>query len=70
MRKLIDVGMQIVFFDVGCKMVRGVMVIARGVRYGTLYKLYACTIEYNSTSMKINSMEEVRFSPSIDAHGF
>jgi predicted metal-dependent enzyme (double-stranded beta helix superfamily) len=51
-------------------MVRGAMVIARGARYGTLYKLDACTVECNSTSMKRESMEEVGVSPSTDGHGF
>lgn len=69
-RKLIDVGVQVVFFDAGCKMVRGVMVIARSVRYDTLYKLDACTIDCNSTSVKNKSMEEVRVSPSANGHGF
>ena len=42
--KLGDVGVQIVFSSDGCKMTRGSMVLAKGVRMGTLYKLDACTI--------------------------
>lgn len=63
-----------VFSDAGCKMVRGAMVIARGVRFGTLYKLEAYTVDYNSTSIKIKSidtsLEDVRVSPLVDGHGF
>ena len=69
-KKLIDAGVQVVFYDVRCKIVRCVMLIATGVRYGTLYKLDACTIECNNTYMKTNSIEYVRVSPSIDGHGF
>jgi hypothetical protein len=42
-------------------MVRGAMVITRGVRYGTLYKLDACTVECNSTSVKRKFVEEREF---------
>ena len=37
-------GVKIVCGDGGCKMVRGSMVLMRGVRYGTLYKLLGKTI--------------------------
>ena len=45
-------GVQIVFLSDGCKMTRGSMVLAKGVRMGTLYKLDACTIQCNSASVK------------------
>ena len=50
--KLGDVGVQIVFPSDGCKMTRGSMVLAKGVRMGTLCRLDACTIRCNSASMK------------------
>lgn len=56
MSKLIYAGMQVVFYDARYKMVRGAMVIARGVKFGTLYKLYVCTIECNIISVKSKSM--------------
>ena len=37
-------GVKIVCGDGGCKMVRGSMVLTRGVQYGTLYKLLGKTI--------------------------
>ena len=37
-------GVKIVCGDGGCKMVRGSMVLMRGFRYGTLYKLLGKTI--------------------------
>ena len=37
-------GVKTVCGDGGCKMVRGSMVLMRGVRYGTLYKLLGSTI--------------------------
>jgi len=51
-------------------MVKGASVIDRGFIHGTLYKLDACIVEYNSTFVKIKFVEEVRVSPSADGHGF
>ena len=72
--KLRDAGVHVQFSKEGVKMVRGVMVIARGRRLGTLYQLEACTLECNNTSDKIekrnNLLEKERFSLSIDGHGF
>ena len=55
-------------------MVRGVMVIARGSRLGTLYQLDAYLVECNSTSDKTikrtTLLEKERVSLSIDGHGF
>jgi len=49
------------------------MVIARGFKLGTLYKLDACTIECNSTSVKskcvTTSLGKERVSFSMDGHG-
>ena len=42
--KLDDAGMDTVFGKNTCKMVRGAMVLMRGVRCGTLYKLLGRTI--------------------------
>jgi len=43
-RKLDDVGVKIVFEKDTCKMVRGALVLMRGVKIGTLYKLQGSTI--------------------------
>lgn len=51
-RKLIDASLHVQFFEVGVKMVRGAMVIARGRRLGTLYGVYACMVKCNRTSDK------------------
>ena len=55
-------------------MVRGVMVIARGRRLGTLYQFDACTVECNSTSdktmKKTTLLEKERVSLSTNGHGF
>ena len=50
--KLGDVGVQIFFSSDGCKMTRGSMVLAKGVRMGTLNKLDVCMIQCNSTFVK------------------
>ncbi|MFB8894212.1 hypothetical protein, partial [Microbacterium plantarum] len=42
--KLDDVGVKTVFEKDTCKMVRGALVLMRGVRIGTLYKLQGSTI--------------------------
>jgi hypothetical protein len=42
-RKLDDEGVDTVLGKGTCKMVRGIMVLMRGVRCGTLYKLLAST---------------------------
>lgn len=50
------------------------MVTARGVRFGTLYKIEAYTIECNGTFIKIKSMdtplEDSKISPLVDGNGF
>lgn len=74
MSKLIDAGVQVVFSETGCKMIKGAMVVARGVRFGTLYKLEAYTVECNSTFVKSKSvdtsLEDLKVSPSADGNGF
>jgi hypothetical protein len=42
--KMDDAGVKIVFEKETCKMVRGEMVLMRGVQNGTLYKLLGSTI--------------------------
>ena len=42
-RKLDDVGVDTVFGKGTCKMVRGAMVLMRGVRCGNMYKLLGST---------------------------
>lgn len=50
------------------------MVIARGIRLGTLYKLEEYIVKCNSTYMKNiyvhTLLKDVRVSPSIDGDGF
>jgi hypothetical protein len=41
--KLDDVGVDTIFGNKTCKMVRGAMVLMRGVWWGTLYKLFGST---------------------------
>jgi hypothetical protein len=42
--KMDDVGVKTIFEKETCKMVRGAMVLLKGVRFGTLYKLEGSTI--------------------------
>jgi len=42
--KLDDAGVKIVFKKDTCKMVQGALVLMRGVRIGTLYKLQGSTL--------------------------
>ena len=55
-----DAGVKIVFEKDRCKMIRGAMVLMRGVQYGTLYKLLGKTIigDYNNTIVLESSNEE------------
>jgi hypothetical protein len=43
-RKTDDVGVKAIFEKETCRMVRGAMVLLRGIRFGTLYKLQGSTI--------------------------
>jgi hypothetical protein len=42
--KLNDLGVQVVLFGGGCKMMKGAMVLEKGVQVGTLYKMDACIV--------------------------
>ena len=42
--KMVDAGVKTVFEKDRCKMVRGAMVLMRGVQYGTMYKLLGKTV--------------------------
>ena len=46
-------GVKTLCGDGGCKMVRGSMVLMRGVRYGTLHKLLGKTIIYECNSFVV-----------------
>ena len=43
-RKMDDAGVKTVFEKETCRMVRGVMVLLKGVHIGTLYKILGSTI--------------------------
>ena len=49
--KLSDVGVQVVSSSNRCKMTKGSMVLANIDRTGTLYRLDACMIKFNNTSV-------------------
>jgi hypothetical protein len=42
--KMDDVGVKIIFEKETCRMARGAMVLLKGVRFGTLYKMQGSTI--------------------------
>ena len=50
--KLDDVGVRTVFKKDTCKMVRGALILMRGVRIGTLYKLQGSTVVDGCNSSK------------------
>ena len=58
--KMGDAGVQTVFEKDRCKMVRGAMVLMRGVQYGTLYKLLRKTATHgcNNTIVPESRNEE------------
>ena len=60
--KMSDAGIQVIFNKESYKMVRGTMVLARGVCTRTLYKLEARTMSdgYNSSVVRENSSETKR----------
>ena len=66
-------GVHVQFYEVGVKMVRNYIVIARGKKLGILYHLDACMVECNSTSDKTmertNLLEKERVSLSKNSHG-
>ena len=57
--KMANAGVKIVFEKDRCKMIRGSMVLMRGVQYGTLYKLWGKTVicDCNSTVVPESSNE-------------
>jgi hypothetical protein len=64
--KMEDVGVRTIFEKGTCRMVRGAMVLMRGVRFGTLYKLLGSTIsdECNSSIVPDIEVEEER-TPTV-----
>ena len=58
--KIVDAGVKTVFKKDRCKMIRGAMVLMRGVQYGTLYKLLGKTVigDCNSIVVPESSNEE------------
>ena len=64
--KMEDAGVKTVFEQGTCRMVRGAMVLMRGVRFGTLYKLLGSTIsdECNSSIVPDIEVEEER-TPTV-----
>ena len=59
--KLDDVGVKMVFEKDTCKMVRGALILMRGVRIGTLYKLQGSTVVdgCNSSMVPENGVENL-----------
>jgi hypothetical protein len=49
-RKMDDAGVKTIFEKETCRMVRGAMVLLKGVRFGALYKLQGSTISYGCNS--------------------
>jgi hypothetical protein len=64
--KMEDAGIRTIFEKGTCRMVRGAMVLMRGVRFGTLYKLLGSTIsdECNSSIVPDIEVEEER-TPTV-----
>jgi hypothetical protein len=59
--KLNDVGVQVTFVHGGCKMTRGSIVLAKGERIGTLYKLDAKPVCCNSVSVKSGKSNDTTY---------
>lgn len=72
--KLIDAGVQVVFSDARCKMIKGSMMIAKGVKFDTLYNLETYIVECNNTFVKSKfvdtSSKYLRVSLLVDGHWF
>jgi hypothetical protein len=64
--KMDDAGVKTIFEKETCKMVRGAMVLLKGVQFGTLYKLQGSTISdgCNSSIVPDIGVEEER-NPTI-----
>ena len=63
-RKMDVAGVNTVCGDGGCKMVRGSMVLMRGVRYGTMYKLLGKTIINNSVVLEEGGKDDKTLTAS------
>ena len=65
-RKMDNVGVKTMFEKETCRMVRGAMVLLKGVRFGTLYKLQGSTIgdDFNSSIVPNIGVEEEK-NPTI-----
>jgi hypothetical protein len=65
-RKMDDAGVKTIFEKETCRMVRGAMVLLKGVRFGTLYKLQGSTISdgCNSSIVPDIGVEEER-TPTV-----
>jgi hypothetical protein len=64
--KMEDVGVKTIFEKGTCRMVRGAMVLMRGVRFGTLYKLLGSTISDGCNSSIVPDIEfEEERTPTV-----
>jgi hypothetical protein len=65
-RKMEDTGVKTLFEKETCRMVRGAMVLLKGVRFGTLYKLHRSTISDGCNSSIVHDIgfEEER-NPTV-----
>jgi hypothetical protein len=60
--KMDDAGVKIIFEKEACRMVRGAMVLLKGIQFGTIYKLKESTISdgFNSSIVSdIRVKEEI-----------
>ena len=61
-----DVGVKTIFEKGTCRMVRGAMVLMRGVRFGTLYKLIGSTISDGCNNSIVPDIEvEEEKTPTV-----
>lgn len=63
--RLNDVGIQFSFSNGVCRMNRDSMVLAKGTRMETLYKLDACAVQCNSASTKSSKSDHVEKGGAI-----
>jgi hypothetical protein len=66
-RKMDDVRVKTIFENETCRMVRGEMVLLKGVRFGTLYNLQGRTIsdEFNSSIVPDIGFEEEEINHTV-----
>jgi hypothetical protein len=69
--KMNDVGVKTIFVKKTCRMVRGAIVLLKGVRFGTLYKLQGSTISdgCNSSIVPDIGIEEEK-TPTVSGEKF